>query len=106
MNVVWSPLPERRAGEALEQMCRERPTPVWPWLARFIAVAGSLAQGANRRPARGFRRDDIFEARYEPFTIVYRVSAGARTRQIAILALISARKHPHYKERKRHHYCE
>ena len=76
MRVVWSPLAEVRAGEALEVMLRERPTAAAAWLQRLLTGVGQLGRFPERgRMVPEVGRKDIREVMQAPYRVVYRVDA-------------------------------
>ncbi|HOX21110.1 MAG TPA: type II toxin-antitoxin system RelE/ParE family toxin [Gemmatimonadales bacterium] len=76
MRVVWSPLAEVRAGEALEVMLRERPTAAATWLGRLLTGVAQLGRFPERgRMVPEVGRKDIREVMQAPYRVVYRVDA-------------------------------
>ena len=76
MRVVWSPLAEVRAGEALEAMLRERPAAAAAWLDRLLAGVAQLGRFPERgRMVPEVGRKDVREVMQAPYRVIYRVDA-------------------------------
>ena len=89
MRVIWSPLAEIRAGEALEAMLRERPAAGAAWLERLLAGVAQL----GRFPERGRMVPEFMDKNIrEIFVYSYRLIYGVDVDRVSILALIHGRR--------------
>ena len=84
MKVVWSPLAEVRALEAVERIALDRPHAAQAWLEELLARVASL----DRLAKRGHIVLEIGKAAYrqpqhKPYRIVYRIDAT----QVVILTI-------------------
>lgn len=77
MKVVWSPLAEQRALEAVSAIAADRPQAAVAWLAELLARVASL----DRYAKRGRIVPEIGKATHRqvfhyPYRIIYRVDAS------------------------------
>lgn len=88
MRVIWSPLAEARAIEAVEYIAQERPQAAAAWLEKLLTRAAAL----DRFPKRGRTVEEIGlpayrELLHAPYRVIYR---GDPTR-VVILTLRHSR---------------
>ena len=84
MKVVWSPLAEQRALEAVEYIAKDRPQAAAAWLEELIERVGSLNQFAQRgRLVREIGHPGYREILHSPYRIIYRID----TARVVILTL-------------------
>ena len=77
MNVIWAPLAERRALEAVEFIQRERPTTAVAWLEGLLTKVASLDRLAMRgRVVPEIGRRSYRELLHRPYRVIYRIDAG------------------------------
>lgn len=77
MRVIWSPLAQRRALEAVDYIARERPLAAAAWLDELLARVGRLDRFARRgRVVREIGRVEYRELLHAPYRIIYRVDAS------------------------------
>jgi len=77
VKVVWAPLAEKRALQAVDYIARERPDTAAAWLDELLVRVGAL----NRFPNRGRAVPEIARPQYReilhgPYRVVYRVDAA------------------------------
>lgn len=89
MRVVWSPLAEARAIEAVSYIAQERPQAAAAWLEELLARAAAL----DRFPKRGRVVEEIGlpayrELLHAPYRVIYRVDAT----RVVILTLRHSRR--------------
>jgi toxin ParE1/3/4 len=84
MRVVWSPLAEQRALEAVDYIAQDRPQAAVAWLEELIERVGSLDQLAQRgRLVREIGQPAYREILHAPYRIIYRIDAA----RVVILTL-------------------
>lgn len=89
MKVIWSPLAEARAIEAVDYIARERPQAAAAWLEELLERTAALA----RFPKRGRLVAEIGlpayrELLHAPYRVIYRVDATG----VVILTLRHSRR--------------
>lgn len=83
MKVVWSPLAELRALEAVEYIAEDRPLAAAKWLEGLLERVAKLDQFERRgRVVWEIGNPAYREILFEPYRIIYRIdqSSGLRTR--------------------------
>ena len=84
MKVVWSPLAEQRALEAVDYIALDRPQVASSWLEELLKRVGKLDQMARRgRIVREIGRPAFREIFHSPYRVIYRVDAS----RVVILTL-------------------
>ncbi len=84
MKVVWSPLAEQRALEAVHYIAQDRPQAASAWLEELLERVGKLDQMARRgRVVREIGRPAFREIFHAPYRVIYRVD----TSRLVILTL-------------------
>ena len=77
MKVVWSPLAEQRALEAVDYIALDRPQVASSWLEELLKRVGKLDQMARRgRIVREIGRPAFREIFHSPYRVIYRVDAS------------------------------
>ena len=77
MKVVWSPLAEQRALEAVDYIALDRPQAAASWLEELLERVGKLDQMARRgRIVREIGRPAFREIFHSPYRVIYRVDAS------------------------------
>jgi toxin ParE1/3/4 len=77
VKVVWSPLAERRAREAVAAIARDRPGAAAAWLEELLRRVGALDRFAKRgRVVPEIGRPEYRQLQHPPYRVVYRVEAG------------------------------
>lgn len=77
MKVVWSPLAEQRALEAVDYIALDRPQVAASWLEELLERVGKLDQMARRgRIVREIGRPAFREIFHSPYHVIYRVDAS------------------------------
>ncbi len=77
MKVVWSPLAEQRALEAVEYIARDRPGAAASWLDKLLERVKELEQFAQQgRVVREIGLPAYREVLHAPYRIIYRVDAA------------------------------
>jgi plasmid stabilization system protein ParE len=89
VKVVWAPLAETRALEAVDYIARERPAVAAAWLEELLERTGAL----HRFPRRGREVPEIARPQYReimhpPYRVIYRVDAA----QVVVLTLRHSRR--------------
>jgi len=89
MKVLWSPLAEARAMEAVDYIAQERPEAAAAWLEELLARTAAL----NRFPRRGRLVAEIGlpsyrELLHAPYRVIYRVDPT----RVVILTLRHSRR--------------
>ena len=84
MKVIWAPIAEVRALEAVEYIAQDRPAGAAAWLEALLERTANL----NRFPRRGPKVPEINRPEYrqilhDPYRIIYRIDAA----QVVILTL-------------------
>ncbi|MGH7668011.1 MAG: type II toxin-antitoxin system RelE/ParE family toxin [Gemmatimonadaceae bacterium] len=76
MKVVWSPLAELRAGEAVDAIAADRPQAGAAWLDELLDRVASLSRFAKRgRVVPEIGKASYREIFQHPYRIVYRIDA-------------------------------
>ena len=76
MNVIWSPLAEQRALEAVNYIARDRPHAAAAWLEELIDRVAKLDRFPKRgRVVREIGKPTHREILHEPYRIIYRVDS-------------------------------
>ncbi|MEP7383854.1 MAG: type II toxin-antitoxin system RelE/ParE family toxin [Gemmatimonadota bacterium] len=74
MKIVWSPLAEQRALEAVDYIAQDRPLAAVAWLEALIERVGQLDRFARRgRIVPEIGRPDYRQIMHAPYRVVYRV---------------------------------
>ena len=77
MKVVWSPLAERRALEAVDAIAKDRPQAAAAWLEELLDRVASLDRFAKRgRAVPEIGKSSYREVFHYPYRIIYRVDAA------------------------------
>ncbi len=89
MKVIWSPLAEARALEAVDYIAQERPQAAAAWLEELLARTAEL----DRFPRRGRLVAEIGlpayrELLHAPYRVIYRVESA----RVVILTLRHSRR--------------
>ena len=89
MKVIWSPLAQRRALEAVDYIAQDRPDTAAQWLDEVLERVAAL----HRFPRRGREVAEIAEPDYReifhaPYRVIYRVDPA----RIVILTLRHGRR--------------
>lgn len=89
MKVVWSPLAEQRAMEAVDYIAKDRPGAAAAWLEGLLECVGQLDQLADRgRVVPEIGHAAYREILFAPYRVIYRVD----TKRVAILTLRHTRR--------------
>jgi len=89
MKVVWSPLTEQRAMEAVDYIAEDRPAAAAKWLEGLLDHVAQLDQLAERgRMVPEIGRPAYREALFAPYRVIYRVDAS----RVVILTLRHTRR--------------
>jgi plasmid stabilization system protein ParE len=89
MKVVWSPLAEHRAMEAVDYIAEDRPAAAARWLEGLLDHVAQLDQLAERgRMVPEIGRSAYREVLFAPYRVIYRVDAG----RVVILTLRHTRR--------------
>ncbi|MBI3789608.1 MAG: type II toxin-antitoxin system RelE/ParE family toxin [Gemmatimonadetes bacterium] len=84
MRVVWSPLAELRASEAVDAIAKDRPHAAAVWLEKLLARVETLDRFATQgRAVPEIGRPAYRQLLHRPYRIIYRIDA----KQIVILTL-------------------
>ena len=76
MKVVWSPLAELRAVEAVDAIARDRPKAAAAWLEELLSNVAGLERFAKRgRVVPEIDRPEYRQVFHSPYRIIYRVDA-------------------------------
>ncbi len=76
MKVIWSPLAEQRAREAVDDIAQDRPQASVVWVEELIKKVSSLDRFVRRgRVVPEIGRPQYREIFHAPYRIVYRVDA-------------------------------
>jgi toxin ParE1/3/4 len=76
VKIVWSPLAERRALEAVDYIVQDRPQAAAAWLEELIERVGKLDRLARRgRVVREIGLPAYREILHAPYRVIYRVDA-------------------------------
>jgi plasmid stabilization system protein ParE len=89
VKVVWSPLAERRAVEAVDAIAVDRPQAAAAWLEELLARVGALDRFAKRgRVVPEIGKPNYRQVFHYPYRIIYRVDAT----QVVILTIRHGRR--------------
>lgn len=89
MKVVWSPLAEQRALEAVDYIAQDRPQTAAAWLEKLLERVSQLDQFAQQgRVVREIGIPAYREVLHPPYRIIYRVDAA----RVVILTLRHVRR--------------
>lgn len=89
MKVVWSPLAERRALEAVDAIAADRPQAAAAWLDELLDRVASLGRLAKRGRIVPEIGNDVYREIFQhPYRIVYRVDAT----QVVVLTIRHGRR--------------
>ena len=89
MTVVWSPLAEQRAIEAVENVAQDRPRTAEVWLERLLERVSQLDRfEAQGRVVSEIGMPAYREILHAPYRIIYRVDAS----RVVILTLRHVRR--------------
>lgn len=89
MKVVWSPLAELRALEAVENIAEDRPLAAAKWLEGLLERVAKLDQFERRgRVVWEIGNPAYREILFEPYRIIYRIDQS----QVVILTLRHVRR--------------
>ena len=89
MKVVWSPLAEQRALEAVEYIAQDRPRAVAAWLEKMLERMSKLEQFSQQgRVVSEIGLPAYREVLHQPYRIIYRVDAA----RVVILTLRHVRR--------------
>jgi toxin ParE1/3/4 len=84
VKVIWAPLAERRALEAVDYIARERPAVAAAWLEELLEKTAGLSRFPRRGPeVPEIARPSYREIQHPPYRVIYRVD----TAQVVILTL-------------------
>ena len=84
MKVIWAPLAETRALEAVDYIARERPEVASDWLDQLLERTAALSQFPRRgRVVPEIDRPPYREIQHAPYRVIYRVD----TTQVVILTI-------------------
>lgn len=84
MKVVWAPLAEKRAIEAVDYIARERPAVAAAWLEQLLERTSALSRFPRRgREVPEIARQQYREIQHAPYRVIYRVDSA----QVVILTL-------------------
>ncbi|HEX9728911.1 MAG TPA: type II toxin-antitoxin system RelE/ParE family toxin [Gemmatimonadales bacterium] len=74
MRVIWAPRAIARAAEIAAYIAADRPAAAERWVQRLFAKAATLQRQARRgRKVPELDRDDVRQARYGKYRIIYRI---------------------------------
>lgn len=89
MKVVWAPLAETRAREAVDYIARERPGVAATWLEELLERTAALSRFPRRgREVPEIARPPYREIQHAPFRVIYRVDET----QVVILTVRHSRR--------------
>lgn len=89
MRVVWSPLAQTRALEAVDYIAQERPQAAAAWLEELLARVATLDRFARRgRVVAEIGHEAYRELPHAPYRVIYRVDPT----QVVILTLRHSRR--------------
>lgn len=89
MKIVWSPLAQTRALEAVDYIAQERPQAAAAWLEELVTRVASLDRFARRgRIVPEIGHETYRELLHAPYRVIYRVDAT----QVVILTLRHSRR--------------
>lgn len=76
MKVIWAPLAEQRALEAVDYIARERPAVAAAWLDKLLEKTAALGRYPRRGPTvPEIARPSYREIQHAPYRVIYRVDA-------------------------------
>lgn len=89
MKIVWAPLAETRALEAVDYIARERPAVAARWLKELLERTAALSRFPRRgREVPEIARPPYREIQHAPYRIIYRVDDA----QVVILTVRHSRR--------------
>ena len=89
MKVIWSPLAEQRALEAVDFIARDRPPAAAAWLEELLERVGALDRFAKRgRVVPEIGQTTHRQVFHYPYRIIYRIDAS----QVVILTIRHGRR--------------
>lgn len=89
MKVVWSPLAEQRALEAVEFIAQDRPRTAATWLEKLLELVGTRTQFEQQcRVVEEIGLPAYREILHAPYRVIYRVDAA----RVVILTLRHVRR--------------
>jgi len=89
VKVVWSPLAEQRALEAVEFIAQDRPRTAAMWLEKLLELVGTLAVFEQQgRVVEEIGLPAYREILHAPYRVIYRVDAA----RVVILTLRHVRR--------------
>jgi toxin ParE1/3/4 len=84
VKVIWSPLAEKRALEAVDYIAQDRPQAAAAWLEELLERVSSLDRFPKRgRVVREIGKPTYREILHEPYRVIYRTDAS----RVVILTL-------------------
>ena len=84
MKVIWAPLAEARAREAVDYIAADRPAVAAVWLEELLARTDALRRFARRgREVPEIGRTQYREILHAPYRVIYRIDEA----QVVILTL-------------------
>ncbi len=93
MRVVWSPLAEQRAMEAVDYIAEDRPEAAARWLEGLLDHVAQLDQLAERgRVVPEIGRSAFREVLFAPYRVIYRVIYRVDATRVVILTLRHTRR--------------
>ncbi len=89
MKVIWSPLAEQRALEAVDSIARDRPQAAAAWLKELLERVAALEEFAKRgRVVPEIAKATHRQVFHYPYRIIYRIDV----RQVVILTIRHGRR--------------
>jgi toxin ParE1/3/4 len=89
VKVVWSPLAQRRALEAVDAITQDRPQAARAWRDELLARVGALDRFAKRgRMVPEIGRPEYRQVMHYPYRVIYRVDP----KQVVILTIRHGRR--------------
>jgi plasmid stabilization system protein ParE len=74
VKVIWAPLAERRALEAVDYIAQDRPAVAAAWLEELLERTGSLGRFPRRGPkVPEINRPEYRQLLHDPYRVIYRV---------------------------------
>lgn len=84
MKVTWSPLAERRALEAFDNIAQDRPQAAVTWLRELLTRVGALNRFARRgRVVPEIGKPTHRQILHHPYRVIYRVD----TTEVVVLTI-------------------
>ena len=89
MKVIWSPLAELRALEAVDFIAKDRPQAAADWLEELLERIGALDKFAKRgRVVPEIGKPTHRQVFHDPYRIIYRIDAS----QVVVLTIRHGRR--------------